>query len=174
MSEYNGASIMWMVQRDIVNEFIASDASLQGVGGYSEKKFFHCEIPQSIRDQTGIHIAHFELWAIIIAVKIWKDDITGQRFVMGCDNQAVVTIVNTGRSRDELLQTLLRELVYVVASSQAEIVMRYVPSGQNLIPDLLSRWSLHPKYQQQFEKLHEPDWKEEYVTPEYFNLVSDW
>ena len=171
---HNGASIMWMTQHETVNEFMSSDASLEGIGAFCKGSYFHIEIPQDIRNIPGVHIAHFELWAIIAAVKTWKQQINGCKFVMGCDNLAMATIVNTGRSRDKLLQKLLQELIYVIAMNQAEIVTRFVPSGENVIPDLLSRMTIDRKYRKKFYELKQSDWVQENVKEDVFMVENDW
>ena len=159
---------MWMTQHQVVNEFLSTDACLVGIGGLCGNKFFHCDIPKFVLEMDNVNIAHFEMWAIIVALKLWKSEINGHRFVIGCDNQAVVAIINTGRSRDCLLQTLLRELTFVTATNQWEIVARYISTSNNLIPDLLSRWSLHVKYQHQFAQLRQWNWMEEQVDKELY------
>ena len=174
METHNGASIMWMTQHETVNEFMSSDASLKGIGAFCQGNYFHAEIPENIKKIPGVHIAHFELWAIIAAVKTWKHRINGCKFIMGCDNLAVVTIINTGRSKDKLLQKLLRELIYVITENQAEIVTRFVPSGENVIPDLLSRLTIDKKYVKKFDELKQPGWIQENVKEDIFMLENDW
>ena len=77
------------------------------------KFYFHEQIPQSITDIDGIQIAHFEMIAVKVALKLWATQIHGIRFKICCDNQAVVSILNTGISKDHKLQQLLREVVFL-------------------------------------------------------------
>ena len=48
MNKFNGVSIMWMEDRKTVNEVLATDSCLTGMGGFSHGKFFHCEIPEFV------------------------------------------------------------------------------------------------------------------------------
>ena len=166
---------MWMQQKTVVDELMAMDACLMGIGGHCKinDRFFHCETPEYVRSLPEVNIAHFELWAILVAVRTWGRYITGHRFVMGCDNEAVMTIVNTGRSRDRLLQTLLRQLIMEVARCQSEIVTRFVPGYKNVVPDLLSRMCLGGKYVQQFEERRRSHWQQDKITQMMFGLDGE-
>ena len=92
---------MWMEQKLVVNEVFATDSCLTGAGGLCSGKYFHVQFPEYIFTwDEKVHIAHLELLAIIIGLKIWKKHLKGMRIVVGCDNHAVVTIINTGISRN--------------------------------------------------------------------------
>ena len=159
LRKFNGRSIMWMEQKLVVNEVFATDSCLTGAGGLCNGKYFHVQFPEYVFTwDEKVHIAHLELLAIIIGLKIWKKHLKGMRIVVGCDNQAVVTIINTGRSRNRLLQKLLREMCYCLAMAEVEIFARHVKSENNLVPDILSRWGTDVKYEQQFLQLKEKDW----------------
>ena len=102
--------------------FFATDACLRGTGGICQGHYFHFRFPEFVFGWARkVHIAHLELLAIIVGVKVWRHVIRGNRFVVGCDNQAVVTIINTGRSKNKLLQKMLCELCYQLAMVEAEI-----------------------------------------------------
>ena len=171
---YNGSSIMWLVQRENMDELMATDACLAGIGGFSENRFFHSPIPEIISVNKKVNIAHLEMWAIIIAVKVWAKKISGVRFVIGCDNKAVGDIINFGRSCDAYLQQLLRELTYNLALNDAEMVVKFIPGHLNLIPDILSRFELHRKYEEDFMKLQEPHWNEDKIYENMFIIDSNW
>ena len=55
----------------------------------------------------GKHIAVLELISIIIVTIIWGPSLTGRRVLANCDNSAVVSVLNTGYSRDKSLMQLL-------------------------------------------------------------------
>ena len=175
LAHNNGVSMMWMFQKLELNEFFSTDACLDGAGGMCQGCYYHAQFPEKVFHwDKKVHIGYLELLAVIIGVKIWKDLITGTRFVVGCDNQAVVTIVNTGRSRNMLLQRLLRELNFELAKIQAQIYLRFVQGSENILPDILFRWYTDSKYRQQFEQLKEETWQETVVLENVFNIQSDW
>ena len=75
----------------------------------------------------NVHIAHLKMLAVLVAIRIWKQKIRGVKFAMCCDNEAMVTVINSGRSRNQLLQTLLREIVYTYISSMCEMEIMKFP-----------------------------------------------
>ena len=72
LSTYNGMSIMWMNEREVAENFLTTDASMTGIGGQASHRYFHEEIPGWILKLTQ-NIAHLEMWAIIVGVRIWSD-----------------------------------------------------------------------------------------------------
>ena len=56
------------------------------------------------------------------------------------DNEAVATILNTGASREPLLQNILREIAFITATNQFVIRARHIAGVTNRVPDWLSRW----------------------------------
>ena len=74
--------------------------------------------------------------AIIIGIKVWGGILAGKRFVIACDNQVVVTIINQSISRNSLLQKLMREMCYCLAQLDAQIHARYITSSANTVPDI--------------------------------------
>ena len=81
------------------------------------------------------------MWAVMVALKIWKRDLTGKYFWIQVDNEAVATVLNTGSSRDPELQNSLREIALIAAQNQFVLKARYIPGVQNRVPDWLSRWN---------------------------------
>ena len=138
---YDNASIMWMDQECVVDTLIATDASLDSIGGWDGNHYFTKDIPHGYRTDSEWNIAHFEMMALVVAIKLWSQKLVGKRFLVSCDNMVVVQVVNKGSARNALLKQWLRELMFVTAVVKCEVVVRYVRLKENVIPDLLSRIS---------------------------------
>ncbi len=72
---------------------------------------------------------------------------------MNCENDASVTVINTGRSKDLFLQAFLRELVLIAAKHNFEIRTTHISGISNRIPVELSKWSLGKIHQDRFKDL---------------------
>jgi hypothetical protein len=81
---------------------------------------------------------------------MWGNQWLGKRIIVKCDNEASVIVMNSGRSKDPFMQACLRELAFVSARYQVEVRGEHVAGISNRIPDALSRWSLDPKYSEEF------------------------
>ena len=174
MPTYNGVSIMWMKQALKEDILIALDSCLTGMGAHHQKQFIHSQFPSKYLDRKIFQIHHLEMVALMVALKVWKKSLSGFRFIMWCDNQAVVEVINAGRTRDPVLQELLREVVFIAVENQFEIVMRYLSSQQNRIADVLSRLHLGTKYRKQLKSVIPEGWEQCMIPQHYFNMESFW
>ena len=51
----------------------------------------------------------------------------------------MVHVLNNGRSHSVQLKRGLREVAYLLAEGECEMVVQYIPTKENIIPDKLSR-----------------------------------
>ena len=92
-----------------------------------------------------------------------------------CDNAAVVSVLNTGRSKCPLLLQCIREIAFLSATGGFWIRSQHVPGLENRQSDFLSRWSMDPSYEQRFwEEVEGVDVQEVEVHPDLFIFNSDW
>ena len=171
---YDNVSLMWLEQEPQVGYLISTDACMTGIGGFSQGEYFHAKIPQRLQQQQQYKIHHFEMWAIIVAVKLWREKIKGKKFRVQSDNQAVVEVIRDGNARDRILQQQLRLLMFEAATGRYELVPYYIMGKRNIIPDLLSRIHLSEKIKAKFQEYKQLDWKEMEVQEEMFNLHCSW
>ncbi|CAC5425563.1 unnamed protein product [Mytilus coruscus] len=70
LSSCNGISMMCFEDWSSPDEIFSSDACLEGFGAITSNQYFHAVFPPDItKDQ--LHINCLELFAIVVAVKIW-------------------------------------------------------------------------------------------------------
>ena len=139
LSQYNGVSILWLTDTLGVDILMATDACLTAAGATCDGEYMHALFPPSIKQQFK-NIAHLELIAILVSVRLWVNKLRGKVIHLSCDNQACVNVVNSGRAWDHLLQKCLRELMMELAANQIWLKLIYINTKANTLPDLLSRW----------------------------------
>ena len=152
--EFNGTSIMWLQEEYTPDTLLATDSSLVG-GGVCQDQFFRCSFPQWLKDNQDINITHYEILVAIEGIKLWSDRLKGHRFTIQCDNQAVVSVINTGKAKDHMLQDCLCELAFVTAKVGCWVKASYIRSKDNTLPDWLSCWDISEKAREQFKKANE-------------------
>ncbi len=171
---YNGVSMLPMEDWSEPDAVLATDACLAGCGGVSGGCFFHATFPEAISKQ-GLHINALELLTLTVALKLWGPQLKGERIVVLCDNMASVQVLNSGASRDQFSQACLREVCWHAARHQFEVRGRHIPGVSNRLPDLLSRWTLGDRIQQEFMSLTANSGLEETVlSEELFSFSHDW
>lgn len=168
---YNGVSMMLVDNWSEPDELLATDSCLQGCGGVSGSEFFHASFPRSIID-LNLHINALELLTIVVALKIWGGNFRGRRIVVLCDNMSSCLALNKGSTRCSFMQGCLRDICFLSAIFEFEIRAQHISGINNRLPDLLSRWDLHPSYKAEFFKLFQGT--EMFVADELFKVNNHW
>ena len=173
LPQYNGVSMLWPDIDDSVQGMMASDASLTGLGGTLQgKEYFRLRLPEHWR---GVNIAYLEILAVVVCLKVWGAEIKGKRVLMLCDNEAVVSVLGTGKARDRFLQAAMREVVYLLALAEAELRVQYVRSSSNKLPDYLSRWYQSTEVRRKFHGvIRDGSWKRRKPGVKSLEFVHDW
>lgn len=117
---------------------VTSDASGSwGCGAFwSSGEWFQFQWPESWR---GIHITSKELLPIVMASALWGKHWQGKAVKFRCDNAAVVAIVRSGTSKDELAAQLMRCLFLFMAKFDLCLRAVHLPGKDNGAADALSR-----------------------------------
>ena len=85
-----------------------------------------------------------ELLPIILAAAIWGYAWKGKAVLCHCDNVAVVTIINTGTSKEPEAMALLHRLFFIAARNNLLITPAHLPGSSNQAADARSRNNLQP------------------------------
>ena len=135
--EHNGISLLWLVKEPGMDTLLQTDACPKGYGGISGQEYFRGRFPKELQSKN---IAILEMWAVMVALKIWAPQLRGKYFWIHVDNEAVASVLNTGRVREQELQNTLREIALITAENQFILKARHIAGVDNRIPDWLSRW----------------------------------
>ena len=176
MPIYNGVSLIPVPHCAETGSVLVTDACLTGCGGFNHYngEYFHAEFPERVRAQD-VHINVLELWAIMVAIKIWGPQLKGSRFRMQCDNTVAVAAMNMARIRCRAAQALMREISYLCAIYEIEAFTVHIDGLKNEIADALSRWHLGGSYQSKFWELTSTrQVKEVYTTEDTFLCTGEW
>ena len=85
------------------------------------------------------NIAIKELLPIVLAVRLWAKELSNQRILFFCDNQAIVYVINKQSSKEPTIMALIRTLVSVTLNYNIHFMAKHIPGKKNVIADLLSR-----------------------------------
>ena len=76
------------------------DACLTGLGGRWENFVYHLPLPRGFRN---LDIVHLEMINIVLALRLFAQFWKGKHVLVKCDNDAVVKVLNAGKSHDPYL-----------------------------------------------------------------------
>ena len=140
---WNGAS--FFLSSDWVNseflEFHTDASGSLGYGGIFGTRWFQGKWePHQCLGQHEISIAWQELFAIVVACQLWGESLQNKRIILHCDNESVVNIINSKRSRISRVMDLLRHLTLLTLQHNLYIRAQHIPGKHNEIADSLSRF----------------------------------
>ena len=127
-------------EADTINMY--SDASRNfklGYGATCNALWMHGLWDESFMEQNEPSIAYLELFALTAGVLTWIHRYRNRRVTLFCDNQSIVSMINTNSSACKHCMILIRMLVLKCMVENVRVFIQYVPSKQNLFADLLSR-----------------------------------
>ena len=106
---FNGKSIMWH-HVDMTSRLqFSCDACFSGLGGYwKNKEYFRYKVCSKFQN-----IAHLEMWALILTIKVWGTEFSSYKILIESDNMAVVEVLGRNKSKDLFLQAGLREVAWL-------------------------------------------------------------
>ena len=96
-------------------------------------------------------------------------DLAGKYILVHCDNQAVVSVLSTGKTRDALLAAIARNIFIETARLNISLKTIHILGKNNLVADLLSRWQ-DSQIQVLLQYIPDPIW----VNPPSTGLHIDW
>ena len=86
---------------------------------------------------TPIHIKEFII--VIICIRLWGKNWTGQRILIYCDNTSVCDTCSYQKPSDPSMQKLLREFLYWVCKFNFHPIIEKISTKDNHIADFISR-----------------------------------
>ena len=152
LEQYNGISFMPDNGWSAPDMIISSDSCLTGGGALTNSQFFHIQFSHNVKNKCS-HINQLECMVLVSAVALWAPNLIRKKLIMLCDNMNTVLAVNSGCSRDPILQAALRKLHQVTALFSCEVRAKFLAGESNRAADYLSRWHLNKSYEKKFYQL---------------------
>ena len=110
-----------------------------GYGAYFQSSWFQ---GRWNADQQDKSIQWKELYPIVIAAATWGNHWSTKRVLFLCDNQAVVSILQSGTSHSPEIMELVRSLHLCAAKHNFYHSAKHVPGIDNSVADSLSRFNM--------------------------------
>ena len=139
LKQFNG--VVYYDPRPIQAE-LHLDACLTGMGGIFENQCYALPIPKDFHNYS---IVHLEMLNIVVALKVWATQWSNKKLRIKCDNMAVVEVLTSGKTKDNILATCARNVWLLCAIFNISIHIEHIPGKQNVIADLLSRYKFDTK-----------------------------
>ena len=145
--KFNGKAF---ISHQPITEEIELDASLQGLGARWGNQVYSIPIPLGYENMS---IVHLEMLNILVAIRVWGPHWNGKAIRISCDNQAVVMVLNSGKTRDLTLAAIARNIFMEVVHFDIFLKTVHIMGVHNEIADSLSRWTISEHFRQKFYQL---------------------
>ena len=114
------------------------DACPAGIGAYFLGRVYYAPMP--LRYQLTLTIVHMEMLNTVVAFRVWGQFWRDKKIRVHCDNAAVVSVLNSGASRDPFLSACARTLWLLKAKYNVHMEVQHIRGSLNTYADTLSRW----------------------------------
>ena len=118
----------------------------------------------------GLNIAVLELFPILLAVYIFKEDFKDTTVVFFTDNQAVMHILNKQISKQPMVMVLVRNLVLTCLARNIKFSTQYMPGIMNMLPDHISHFQVMCALLWKYGMKVLPETEPEHLMPKNFKL----
>ena len=130
---------------NLSQEFHSDLKQYNGVTFFNNKPVTFSICPSPLTEFQHLHINQLEMLNVVVALKVWSQLLADKKVKIHCDNQAVVEVLTTRKTKDPFLATCARNIWLITAIFNIEIIVIHVPGKHNHIADLLSRWMVTVK-----------------------------
>jgi hypothetical protein len=129
------------------------DSSPQAGGAMCQQECYHAVYPPAVATAHP-DICHLELLNAMAALRQWAPTLRHKDVTLYSDSMVAVSVLQAGRSRDELLLTCAREIWLICTSFDINLTVTHVP-GQSLeaTADALSRLHMGEPFISRVENL---------------------
>ena len=110
-----------------------------GFGCYFDKEWTFGKWEENYITVNKPSIEYLELYALVVGIYTWQNKLKNARYIIFCDNESVVHMVNSGVSKCANCMYLLRMLTLNNLLHHRRIFVQHVSSKDNFLADSLSR-----------------------------------
>ena len=129
-------------RRESVANEAQVDATLTGIGGAWGNRVYAERIPNHLINKYSI--TQYEMYNVVIALKIWAHAWKHKIILAHCDNESTVRVCNRGATRDSFFNRCLHEIWLVATENKITLKLKHIPGKDNSVADALSRGKFVP------------------------------
>ena len=118
------------------------DACLTGLEGGWCNFVYHLPIARAC---MGWSIVQLEMVNILLVARLFQAQWAHHKVLIRCDNEAVVSVLRSGRTKDPYLGACARNVWYASALADTDMQCVHVRGVDNWMDDLLSCWTGNSK-----------------------------
>ena len=123
---------------------------MEGSGARWGSKVYNMQVPLGYEN---MYIAHLEMLNILVAMHVQGPQWYSKAIQIACDNQAVVMVLNSGKTCDLTLAAIAQNIVMEAAQFDIFLKTVHIMGVVNEIADSQSRWAIPDLFRRKFSRL---------------------
>ena len=89
-------------------------------------------------------MVHIEMVNILLTARLFKCHWLSRKVLIQCDNEAVVSVLRTGKTCDPYLRACECNIWYLAVKSDMDLCYMHIEGVNNQVADVLSGWQGTP------------------------------
>ena len=168
---FNGVDFMIDISQPTLS--YKGDACIEGGGGYHGHEYWSRPLPSFLQSRAvPIHLKEF--WVLLVSIKLWGPNWSGQAVELFVDNTAVCQTCSLQKPSDASMAAFLREFLYLVVYYKFHPIISHIGTKENFVADFLSR-NYSTVAAEVFFNLHGMNQMSLRSVPDYmFKFSGDW
>lgn len=186
--QFNGTVVL-MFGSPLPEIVVSTDACLTVGAAYYQGDWFYVNWDIDYPEWSNLHINLKELVTVLLALRKWRELWRNKFVVIYTDSMVTKYVLTKGSMKNDIGMDFLREIFYILASDNINIIAKHLISKDNIVADALSRLDsedfalvaaelllnsddliLHPSYDWQKHMSHECAF---YISQTLFSLKKD-
>ena len=107
-----------------------TDASFEAAGAFFHGDWRYFNFVAESDLLTDLHINYKEVLAVVMAAENWSNQWSNRCSIIHSDNQAAVSIINKGSTKNPIVMHYLRRLFWFSADFNFHITAKYVEGAK--------------------------------------------
>ena len=121
---------------------------------------------------TPIH--HKKFIIVILCIRLWGENWTGQRILIYCDNTSVCDTCSYQKPSDPSMQKLLREFLFWVCKFNFYPILEKISTKDNHVADFISRNHDEDDISSYLAKQGFLNQSKIVIPLDWYNFIADW
>ena len=118
-----------------VQQTVFIDATISRVGAIWGSRAYSLPLPDLV---VGLPITQCEMFNIVVCLHVWGESWKNKVISVRCDNESVVYVCNSGKTRDMFLNLCLHMIWFYTVKFDIDLRLSHIAGSLNSVADALS------------------------------------
>ena len=138
-TSFNGVVFLPDTKTPLPATTLYTDASLTAGAAFCNNDFLYCAWEFDFPELANEHIYVKEIWSALLAFRRWRKQWQNSAVHLFTDNKGTEWAIRKGTTRNKIANRALKELLWIAAYNNIDVISHYINTKDNYVADALSR-----------------------------------